>query len=895
MTEIHNQAEPMSDFFEHGSRWVRADFHLHTHADKEFPFPDADTRSFKKEYVKRLKEEAVHVGVITNHNKFDLAEYKSVRKTAINEQIYLLPGVELSVNDGAQGIHCLIAFDFEAWITSDEDFINQFLTAAFEGTANRENENTSCNYNLQLMLQKLEEHRQKGRDSFVILAHVHDKSGFFNEMNGGRIKSIAQRSLFKKTVLGCQKFRKNEDVEKVKNWLGGKMPALLEGSDCKCIEEVGRAHTQNGADKKCYLKIGAFTFEAVKFALIHHEERVRNSLPAVQDLYIRTIEIERESESLTIPLSPDLNTLIGVRGSGKSSLLETVRFGLGLELNQTSKDYKNKIVRRFLGAGNRLLLHLSDAYGNTQYTIRREWGKRPEVLDAMGEHKEDLLPVKLLPTAYYGQKDIEELGEGFKPDYVEGKLLKEHLAEAKAEEAKLVEETERVFGQLERISDLRSQREEVTQKIAHLELEIKQFEASGLQELVAKELNFADDETKLDQIGNELEEMSERLLEVVESYGWESYLSYRTKEPGNAVFFEKEVFPIIQELVKTGEEIQEKFSGSTSNGSSIIDRWEKVQTQFNELRESLQEEFRQAKQRINNPNVDVETHKQNKQALNREQTKLKTIDAKLDEAQNLEQKLAECLSKLEAHRREMFEIINSEIQKLNDLGLSFRIEATYQGDKDEFKKWLAQNTNRLHRDNHARRIAEYYDNPIQIYRDLHQDDSELATILSGGSLLPNFREAFSKDVNLLTWPVPNKYEFFYNDKPLENYSIGQKSTALIAFVLAHEDKKLFIIDQPEDDLDNHTVAKEIIGRIRQLKPSTQFIFATHNPNILVLGDSEQVVICEYHDDEDSIQSKYGFKYGSIDSADIQQTAINIMEGGQEAFDRRKNVYQLWKR
>jgi ABC-type multidrug transport system ATPase subunit len=126
---------------------------------------------------------------------------------------------------------------------------------------------------------------------------------------------------------------------------------------------------------------------------------------------------------------------------------------------------------------------------------------------------------------------------------------------------------------------------------------------------------------------------------------------------------------------------------------------------------------------------------------------------------------------------------------------------------------------------------------------------------------------------------------------LENYSIGQKSTALIAFVLAHQDKKLFIIDQPEDDLDNHTVAKEIIGRIRQLKPSTQFIFATHNPNILVLGDSEQVVICQYHDDENRIE----FRRGSIDSPNIQQTAINIMEGGQEAFDRRKNVYQLWKR
>jgi predicted ATPase len=887
MTEIHNQAEPMNDFFQHGSRWVRADFHLHTAAADEFNKKGIDQETYARDFVNRLGGQGIQLAVVTNHNEFDKAEFLALKAESVDKNIYLLAGVEFSARDGQRGIHILIVFN-DSWYAGDCDDINVFLDRAFhlKPNYNKSPYDENADYDL---CQTVKELDRFGKDYFLIMAHVDHKNGLLKEVRGRNLKELVVAPEFRNSVLALQKSTSADKRRECENLMQRRL-ALVEGSDNAeaGMEGVGVC---NGNERRCYLKIGAFTFEAVKFALIHHEERVRNSLPAVQDLYIRTIEIERESESLTIPLSPDLNTLIGVRGSGKSSLLETVRFGLGLVANETPKDYKNDIVRRFLGAGNRLLLHLSDAYGNTQYTIRREWRKRPEVLDAMGEHKEDLLPVKLLPTAYYGQKDIEELGEGFKPDYVEGKLLKEHLAEAKAEEAKLVKETEQVFSQLERISDLRGQREEVTQKIAHLELEIKLFEASGLQELVAKELNFADDETKLDQIGNELEEMSERLLEVVESYGWESYLSYRAKEPGNADFFEQEVFPIIQELVKTGKEVQTKFSESTSKGSSIIDRWEKVQTQFNQLRESLQEEFRQAKQRINNPNVDVETHKQNKQALNREQTKLKTIDTKLDEAQNLEQKLAECLSKLEAHRREMFEIINSEIQKLNDLELSFHIKATYQGDKEAFRYWLAQNTNRLHRDNHARRIAEHYDNSIQIYRDLHQDDSELAAILSGGSLLPNFREAFSKDVNLLTWPVPNKYEFFYNDKPLENYSIGQKSTALIAFVLAHQDKKLFIIDQPEDDLDNHTVAKEIIGRIRQLKPSTQFIFATHNPNILVLGDSEQVVICQYHDDENRIE----FRRGSIDSPNIQQTAINIMEGGQEAFDRRKNVYQLWKR
>lgn len=887
MIETHNQAKPMSDFFLHGSRWIRADFHLHTAAADEFNKRGIAQETYARDFINRLCAQGIHLAVVTNHNKFDKEEFLALKAEAGPKDIRLLSGVEFSAKDGQRGIHLLIVFE-DSWYEGEQDDINAFLARAFhlKDGYDKSPYDVNSEYGLCQAVQELDRFE---KDYFLVMAHVDHKNGLLEEVKGRNLEALLSTPEYKKKVLAFQKSTGVEKRRRCEKLMGRKL-ALVEGSDNAeaGLEGVGIC---NGNDRKCYLKLGAFTFEAVKFALIHHEERVRATLPEAQGLYIRSIEIERgDGEPLALPLSPGLNTLIGVRGSGKSSLLETVRFGLGLEANETPKDYKNDIVRRFLGAGNRLHLHLADAEGNIKYTIRREWGGRSHVLDAAGEEQEGLLPVKLLPTAYYGQKDIEELGKNFDAQYVEDKLLKEHLAESKAREAELIAELEELFVQLQKTEDLRNQREEVTQKIAHLELEITAFEESGLQELVAKELNFADDETKLNQIGNELEEMAQRLLEVVESYGWESYLNYRAKEPGNVDFFEKEVFPVIRELVEVGREVQAKFSESRSDHSSLIDKWETVHSKFSQLRDSLQEEFRQAKQRINNPDVDVETHKRNKQALNREKTKLKTIDNQLDKAQNLEQNLSESLDKLEAHRRGMFEIIQREIQKLNDLRLSFRIEATYQGDKDEFKNWLAQNTNRLHRDNHARKIAEHYNNPIQIFRDLHEEDSKLAEILSGGSLLPNFRASFGKELGLLAWPVPNKYEFFYNDKPLERYSIGQKSTALIAFVLAHEEKKLFIIDQPEDDLDNHTVAKEIIDRIRQLKPSTQFIFATHNPNILVLGDSEQVVACQYHDDEKRIE----FRQGSIDSPDIQQTAINIMEGGQEAFDRRKNVYQLWK-
>jgi len=114
------------------------------------------------------------------------------------------------------------------------------------------------------------------------------------------------------------------------------------------------------------------------------------------------------------------------------------------------------------------------------------------------------------------------------------------------------------------------------------------------------------------------------------------------------------------------------------------------------------------------------------------------------------------------------------------------------------------------------------------------------------------------------------------------------ASALILFVLSQHDNDVIIIDQPEDDLDNQTIYEDVIKLIRQLKAGTQFIFATHNANFPVLGDAEQIHACRYAD------GKMELKTGSIDSPVLQQEIVDIMEGGEDAFNRRKEIYQIWK-
>ena len=129
----------------------------------------------------------------------------------------------------------------------------------------------------------------------------------------------------------------------------------------------------------------------------------------------------------------------------------------------------------------------------------------------------------------------------------------------------------------------------------------------------------------------------------------------------------------------------------------------------------------------------------------------------------------------------------------------------------------------------------------------------------------------------------------YKGKPLSKHSLGQRASALILFLLAQKDNDILIVDQPEDDLDNQTIYDEVIKEILKLKNEMQFIFATHNANIPVLGDSDHITSCAFAD-----SNAIEIKEGSIDTPAIQKSIVDIMEGGKEAFNKRKNIYNIWK-
>jgi ABC-type Mn2+/Zn2+ transport system ATPase subunit len=95
-----------------------------------------------------------------------------------------------------------------------------------------------------------------------------------------------------------------------------------------------------------------------------------------------------------------------------------------------------------------------------------------------------------------------------------------------------------------------------------------------------------------------------------------------------------------------------------------------------------------------------------------------------------------------------------------------------------------------------------------------------------------------------------------------------------------------VIDQPEDNVDKRLVGTVLMKVLAELKEKRQIIVCTHDPNILVGGDAEQVIVLEAESDR---RGKVG-QHGSIDNKDIIGLVIDLLEGGAEAFETRKKKY-----
>jgi chromosome segregation protein len=869
------------EIFKNGSTWLRADFHLHTKADKEFVYR-GEENSFISEYINKLSQENIGVAAITNHNKFDLNEYKALAKKSKKQEIYLLPGVELSVNDGANGIHCLVIFNPLEWLENGNDYINHFITQTFAGKQNFENENGRSNDNLIETIKKLDAFE---KDYFIIMAHIESGSGFYKELNGGRITELGKQPIFRKAVLGFQKVRTRDIIDKLNLWLDNDLPAFVEGSDAKNIEEIGTGNSVNNVTQKTYLKIGAFNFEAIKYALLDQKYRQATETTEPINGYIKSISFKGgKLDGSTLHLNHSMNNLIGIRGSGKSSILEAIRYSLDIDLTRNQNvdfEYKTNLVNALLGSGGRITSVLVDDQGK-EYIAEKILGDRSNI------YKNGELQLGLKPNAivkkpiYFGQKDLSQIGDSLSTEYLISKLIGDRLLNKKREVEEKNQDVLRIINELKKIDAKVARKADIEAKQAELKIKIQVFKDNQIDKKLEKQISFEKDANFIKRIDDFEVQIIDALDEFIkENDSFDSFKKYVSKE--NTTDVEK----IVQSLI----EFEKIFDGLNEVLGKLIDKrleFGKYDKEFLLKYNELKEEFSKIKRDINLPNIQADDYVKYTKELDLSKAQLSELEKLSKKKKELETKLKQTLVSLQKLWHNEFEIVQEEIKKVNDDQDSIKIAVEFKGNKQDFKSYLKENLRGSNlRDNNIQTIIDNYNDMIAVYEDLNQPNSTISTSLSDVQL-HTFKEYFNSNIEaFLTYRIPDKFEIIYRNRSLNEHSLGQRASALIIFLLTLRESDLIIIDQPEDDLDNQTIYNDVIKVLKELKNTSQFIFATHNPNIPVLGDCEQVVSCRY--DSNIIETNLG----SIDDETIRKEIVNIMEGGKEAFNNRKRIYELW--
>ena len=891
MTTAHSTAH-----FNHGSEWLRTDFHLHTIQESgpsrkayRAEFRDCE-ETFDEAFISQLKQEAISIGMITNHNKFDLDEFSKLSERAEQENILLLPGVELGIRGGGSSIHTLVVFDPKG-LSSENNFIATFLAGQFprgsvdEGSAT-EDDLTGC-------LKRLE---GLGIDYFIVFAHVDSSNGLLNVMKKTELGPIFQQTkdIWERRVLGFQGIKIKGDIDSHREWLAQKLPegmpipAFVAGSDPETsLAEVGRKDRGT-----CYLKLSTFSYHSVKFALRDKELRVRTDPPEQPKRpTIRTLEIEGGKHGYSAyRLSSELNTLIGSRGSGKSVMIETLRWGLGLGTGDGDKAYKKELIHEFLDRGAKVKISGQNEYGDL-ITVSRAYTEKtnpapPQVF--VNEKLSQLSVERVFPgLLYFGQKDLGERGDsqsGFYSQFF-NQILGGTPAELAAAEKTHLDAFIVQIGNYQAAIKAKSDDDEYKYEQDALKKKLDVFKEHGIEERLKQITAFDQDVRRFEKFKKEFPAKALKLKEA------SAELADHLNE--NQAIFTSE---INEEFLSDLSGIQEEYraqldviEGGIEGFRSLNRTLQALHERVDAKRKILQDQFAQILREIDLPELNVDEYRK---MVSRHQqlSEIRRLTAERGgKLAQFERELVNAGEKWLNARKAITNHFQDIIQQVNEnLPANIRISISFQGDREDFRQFLKELFYGSRFDNNSlNALVDACDNGLELFKRRAQiKDTELSTRMA-----EIFQEKLSERFkDILSFSPKDARLIHYDAVPINELSLGKRAMALLLLLLSLEKHPIIILDQPEDDLDNETIHRLVVRPLLVRKEAIQFIIATHNPNIPVLGDAEQVIACY-----ETKRREFEQHAGSLDNPKIKDAIVNIMEGGQKAFDQRHDIYTLWKK
>ena len=862
--------------FPRGSEWRRWDLHLHTASSYDYLYKDDDADEL---LVSALRANDVVAVAITDHFIIDKDRINHLRELA--PDIVFFPGVELRTDKGDTNIHVILILSQDTALNELVESFNVFKREKGKEITN--DDRVYWDYND--ILKFAEQH------SALISIHAGRKTnGVDDRITNALEHNQAVKEEYAKTV-HIFEMGQPRDIEEYHQKVFptiGKRPLIL------CSDN----HNPNEYDPEDRLWIKAdVSFNGLKQIVFEPTERVCISAIKPEEkpdyFVIDRVEISDDAfQSEPIYFNDKLNCIIGGKSTGKSILLHN----LALTLDKEQAEKKDETSQTRTKKDLQLSVFWADGKSEKDYPQ----GER-RIVYIPQTYLNKLCDVEAEKTEI--DKIIQEVV--FQRD-IHAKAIHDGVAlnvkNAKQENSKLIldliavfKESNEITAQIREIGDkngIAAEREKLVKEKERLTIEstltaeeIAEYEKAMLQiKTLSAEISTIDNETEA--------------LIAISSLVEPKEFTYRFSDTTRSFIDEIQRRLIVnidiewhnekERLIENNAEMKTKKSEALANARKV-------------------EECLREKVLSNKAIADLS------ERINTESAKITKIKSLENERRDKEITVSALIDKI-ANSNEVFESLHKEFadavngnSALETKDLQFSVEVPFR------RKAFLQ------------RLSEIFNRNSVTYKEVIKPDDASFERHSKSVIMNIAKKTLSGELqikqgssieNALRDIVDDwlevKYDVSMGDDSIDVMSPGKKALVLLKLLIElAESKYPILIDQPEDDLDNRSIYDELIEFIKTRKKERQIIIVTHNANIVVGADAEEVIIAN-QDGQNAKNKEKRFEYrsgsienntaillpdgltedGILNSIGIQQHICSILEGGERAFELRKQKYQI---
>lgn len=854
-----------------------------------------------EEIVKSAKKAGLDGIAVTDHNVVSAID--EIKKIAERHQLAIFPGFEISCHGAEKGpIHVIGIFDPSKSQTDLERVLGK-LDIKKTGEESLTSKSVTDVVNI-----------IRESNGLPVLAHANSSHGALSDIRGNpRTELVQNPNLLAVEATGGD-FDKPVG-SRLLDFLSGKDPryqrklAVFSGSDNPARGQNGHSAATIGS-RFTYFRMGELTIEGLRQCFEDPDTRLIqfNDSEKLRIQQPRIVEVSVDGGFLggqTMQFHPGMTSVIGATGTGKSLLIEFLRFVFDKSPHQDLKKEHLSKLEKQLRDGGVVKVRFVDL-SNEEYEITRTYSARKPAESptecrnrTTGQDFEGDTS-SIFPILFYSQNEILEVTRDPKAQL--------DLLDNFRDFERYKGELERITGQLRNLDrrfvtfyeaaqglpSLQKQVRTLDEKIKKCEKQIKSkaIKAFGDFDVLDKQRNAAMER------GDTLDSLTEILQQAHED------VAERLDElPGKLTTLDspdKEVVAHIRDTYDRVLELLDKAAALISDGRKKANRsiksWEKS-AKYATTKTSYEKSVK-----LESKLAAVETQRK-KLAGERDE-----IRRRIGEARSANQTAAEIrgermalLKKLQDVRTEYFKERAEQAKLITERSDDkLRIEVRQQADNQKY----SENLFKLKVKSYAEEkeidvivaslpVIEFIE--MVIDRDIKKLAKAVGLTESKAESIINVllqREALPSTLALQHESFPDdQIEILYRKQdgsyhPLTELSMGQKADALLMIALGDSQMPV-VIDQPEDALDLSSIWDDVCQRLRMSKHARQFVFTTHNSSVAVASDSDQFIVM----DADATTG-WVAESGSIDQGEIKARVVEHLEGGPESYDLKRRKYNL---